>query len=255
VNESSVQYLTLLADCTAALERAAESLKFALEGMRRLGGVSRQTYLMQQAESVAAVAFDVCLLVNNRRFQNVVGLCRIGFESRIHVFAAMRVPEFAAQKYIAQIEGNIKELSRPGLGSGNIKTELERQKLLLDQMREDFGYAPERKWNLYEAARDAGLKADYEEHYSLLSKAAHNTPAGLASKDDLRIVVSSVLRLFHDAVETCSCLVFFRERDEDQAHPLTTKWAELADPVGDMTTEFGELSYRLNCLLKADFPE
>jgi hypothetical protein len=53
-------------------------------------------YIHQQAMSVASVALDVNLLVGHQQLQNVVGLCRIGFESRISVYAAMRVAPFPA---------------------------------------------------------------------------------------------------------------------------------------------------------------
>ena len=123
----------------------------------------------------------------------------------------------------------------------------------MDQMRKDFDGVRERKWKICEAADAAGLKPDYEQHYSLLSKAAHNTPTGLATKDDPRILVSSVLRLLHDTVETCGCLVFFRECDDNAPRPLTAKWAELVEPVIDLTSKYGRLSERLNKLFNEAF--
>ena len=78
----------------------------------------------------------------------MVGLCRIGFESRIHVYAAMRVPEFAAQKYLAQAKANVEEteeLIKSGLHSALFQKELEHQRRLLNQMRQDFGGVRERK--------------------------------------------------------------------------------------------------------------
>ena len=142
-----------------------------------------------------------------------------------------------------------------GIHSPDFRQELERQRKLLDNMRKDFGGVRERKWKMSEAADASGLKADFEQHYSVLSKAAHNTPSGLASKDDPRILVSSVLRLFHDTVEACACLVFFREHDGGATQPLTKNWAALVEPVSVLTSEFGELSKRLNKLLKEEFGE
>lgn len=255
-NDTADPYSALLAECNVALKRAGESLQLALNGVPPEDDVAQLAYVRQQAQSVASVALDVHLLVNHQRFQNVVGLCRIGFESRIHVYAAMKVPDFAAQKYLAQAKGNVdeaEELVANGSHSPAFKQELENQRRLLDQMRKDFGGVRERKWKICEAADAAGLKADYENHYSLLSKAAHNTPTGLASKDDPRVLVSSVLRLLHDTVETCACLVFFRERDASAAQPLTAKWAELVGPLKDLISEYGRLAERLDKLFNEEF--
>ena|ERR1700722_1385853 len=96
-NESSNPFASLLSECNEALKRAAESLQLALDGIPSVGEIAQLTYVRQQAQSVASVAQDVYLLVNHQRFQNVVGLCRIGFESRIHAYAAMRVPVRCAE--------------------------------------------------------------------------------------------------------------------------------------------------------------
>ena len=255
--ECNNPYSSLLVDCNDALKRSAEFLQLALDGVPPVErAYLRQYYLVQQAKSVASVAQDVHLLVKHERFQNVVGLCRLGFESRIHVYAAMKVPDFAAQKYLAQAKGNVQnaeEIVAGGFKSAEFKQELENQRNMVEQMRRDFSGVRERQWKISEAAVAAGLKADYDQHYDLLSKAAHNTPTGLASKDDRRIVASSVLRLFHDTVQTCACLVFFRERDDSKPQPMTENWLQLTGPVRDLTAEYGQLSERLNKLFKDEF--
>src|SRR5262245_29920359 len=93
------EYKSLLREGAGALKSAGELLTSAVENVPVADDFQR-SYIQQQAASVASVALDVCLLVSNQRFQNVVGLCRIGFESRTSIYAAMRIPEFAAQKYL-----------------------------------------------------------------------------------------------------------------------------------------------------------
>lgn len=244
-DQSNSPFSSLLVEVNATLKRAAESLKLALDGIPPVEDVAQLAYVRRQAQSVISVAHDVHLLVSHQRFQNVVGLCRIGFESRIHIYAAMRVPDFAAQKYLAQAKGNVdeaEEITKSGFHSATFQKELEEQRRLLSQMRQDFGGVRERKWKICEAAKAGGLMADYEAHYSLLSKAAHNTPTGLTAKDDPRILVSSVLRLLLDTVETCACLVFFRERDDGSPQPLTKNWEELIEPIENLQREYGKLA-------------
>jgi hypothetical protein len=72
------------------------------------------------------------------------------------------------------------------------------------------------------------------------------SPAGLAAKDDPRILVSSVLRLLHDTVETSACSVFIRERDDGSPQPLTKNWEELIEPIENLQSEYGKLAKRLD---------
>jgi hypothetical protein len=246
----------VLVEAGDALVRAADCVFLAQDGIPPANDVAQLVYVRQQAISVASVAQDVHLLLKHQRYQNVVGLCRIGFESRIHLFAAMRIPDFAAQKYLAQTKGNVdqlEELINDGVKSPDIQQELVNQKRLLDQMRQDFGGIKERKWKICEAAEAAGLKPDYEAHYSQLSKAAHNTPTGLASKDDNRILATSVLRLLLDTTEACGCLVFFREKDDQQAHPITRNWKSLIKPMETLRKEYRDLAVRLDERLRDEF--
>jgi hypothetical protein len=256
MNQAVNPYLQLLGNCTGVLKRAGEALQLALAGIPPIDDVAQLSYVRQQAQSVASVALDVHLLLSHERYQNVVGLCRIAFESRIHAYAAMRVPDFAAQKYLAQAKANVdeaEELVRRGVHSPEFTGELEAQRRLLANMRRDFGGISERKWKISEAADVAGLKDDYAKHYSLLSKAAHNTPTGIASKDDPRILVSSVLRLLYDTSETCACLVFFRQDDNTSPQPLTANWADLLAQVTNLTSEYGRMVTRLSALFEKEF--
>ena len=254
-NASENLWSSLLRETNEALKRAAEYLLLAEDGIPPVNDMTL-VYVRQQAHSVASVALDVQLLVSHQRFQNVAGLCRIGFESRIHLYAAMRVPEFAPQKYLAQAKGNVDELEeliRDGVNSPDFQQGLEKQRRLLNEMRQDYGGIRERKWKICEAADAGGLMADYEEHYSLLSKAAHNTPTGLAYKDDPRILVFTVLRLLHDTVEACACLVFFRQRGDCSSKPVTRNWKAVTEPILTLQNEYGNLAIRLNERLREEF--
>ena len=157
----------LLAETNECLKRAGEALTLGVEGMQ--SGGYRQTYLQQQATSVASVALDVNLLVSHGRFENVVGLCRIGFESRINLYAAMRVPEFVAQKYLAGAKGNVEQLEemvKDEPTSPLFQRELENHKNLLEDMRRDFKGIEEKPWCKFkDVVKAAGLMREYEAHY------------------------------------------------------------------------------------------
>lgn len=246
----------LLAQANECLKRAGESLNLAVEGMPPTGDI-QTNYIRQQAVSVASVVQDVNLLVSHGRFENVVGLCRIGFESRINLYAAMRVPEFAAQKYLAGAKGHVEELEemiRDGGTSALFQRELKKHKNLLADMRRDLGGIEEKPWCKFkEVVKAAGLMRDYEAHYPTMSKAVHNTLTGLAAKTDDRILIPSVLNLLRDAFETCAALVFFQTPGESRPRPLTTKWKELADRIPTFQDKYGNLVQRLNHLTNETF--
>lgn len=76
----------------------------------------------------------------------------------------------------------------------------------------------------------------------------HNTPTGLAAKDDYRILVSNVLNLLYDAIETCAALVFFQIPGESKPRPLTSRWEELVEPIAAFQSEYGNMKKKLSDL-------
>jgi hypothetical protein len=245
----------LFAEANQSLKRAGETLNLAVEGMQ--SGGYRHTYLQQQAASVASVALDVNLLVSHGQFENVVGLCRIGFESRINLYAAMRVQEFVAQKWLAGAKGNVEQLEemvKDEPTSPLFQSELENHKNLLEDMRRDFKGIEEKPWCKFkDVVKAAGLMREYEAHYPTMSKAVHNTLTGLSAKADDRILIRSVLNLLNDAIETCAALVFFPISGEQSLRPLTTRWKELAALIPTFQDEYGNLVQRLNHLTNETF--
>jgi len=256
--EPSNELRSLLAQANQALKLAGESLNLAVEGMPLFPDFQSQ-YIRQQALSVASVALDVHLLVDHERFQNVVGLCRIGFESRISIYAAMRVPDFAAQKYLAGAKGHVEELEeliRSGANSPSFQRELEHHRRLLEEMLRDMSGIQEKSWwKFQEVARAAGLMADYEAHYSMLSKATHNTPTGLAAKAAPQIVARFVLQLLNDAIQACAALVFFQMPNGKSPKPLTIHWKEMIPRIDSLQGEYGNLRSSLSQLFKEEFSE
>jgi hypothetical protein len=234
----------LLTQANECLNRAGEALNLAVEGMPPTGDFQRK-YIRQQAASVASVVLDVNLLVSHEHFENVVGLCRIGFESRINLYAAMQVPEFAAQKFLAGVKGNIEELEemiKGGAATPLSQRELVNHKKLLADMRCDLGGIEEKPWCKFkEVVKASGLTREYEAHYPTMSKAVHNTLTGLATKNDARILIYSVLNLLNDVVETCAALVFFQTPGERSPQPLTTRWKEVVDQIPIFQDECGSL--------------
>jgi len=234
--------------CDTILE-AGDCLLQAVDGVpAKAGQFAQLYYIREQARCVATVAMDVHLLVINHRLDNLVGLCRVAFESRISLYAAMRAPHFAAQKLLGQAQGNVREFEEVAKGApGNevFQQALADHRRLLQQMREDYAGVAERTWKIKEAARDAGLLDDYNDYYSILSKAAHNTPAGLAAKTDPHIIASSLLRLLHDTLETAAALVFFRERDDTAPQPVTQAWEALIPPLEALGERYRNLYSRL----------
>ena len=239
--------------------KAGECLLLAVDGVpAKAGQFAQLYYIREQARCVATVAMDVHLLVINHRLDNVLGLCRVAFESRINLYAAMRVPHFAAQKLLGQAQGNVREFEEVAKSAPSnevFQQALADHRRLLQQMREDYAGVTERTWKIKEAARDAGLLDDYNDHYSLLSKAAHNTPAGLAAKTDPHIVASSLLRLLHDTLETAAALVFFRERDDTTPQPVTQAWEASIPPMEALGERYRTMYSRLNEVMASVTPE
>jgi len=240
----------LIREACDALREAAECLLRAVDGIpAKADEVAQTYYIRQQARSIAAVAADVHLLITNSRLQNVVGLCRVAFESRIGIYAAMRVPDFAAQKLLAQAQGNVRELEEVAQDAANqevFQQALAHHRRFLQQVRQDYAGVTERTWKIREAAEAAGLQDGYNEHYSMLSKAAHNTPTGLAAKTDPHIVASSVLVLLHDTLQALAALMFFRERDDTRAQPITEAWKEMSPLLDSLLSRYGQMCSRMN---------
>jgi hypothetical protein len=249
---SNAQLYDLLLRVCSALKQAADSLQVAIEGMPADGeGSVQQFFAREQARSVASVAADVGLLVSHRHFQNVTGLCRVAFESRIQLYAAMRVPEFASQKFLAQFSESttvLEEMASAGDSSPAVQEELNHHRRLLKHWRETLRVPKERTWKIKEAAEAAGLLPDFQQFYSTLSKAAHSTLMGLTSKDHPLTLATSVLRLLHDTIEALASLVFFRQRDSDAPHPQTTHWLELIEPIAKLQGQYMELLRSLHSL-------
>ena len=238
---------SLLQEINGFLKLAAESLESAVTGMEGVGLSPELTYIPLQAKSVASVAMDVHLLIGLRRFQNILALSRIGFESRIQFDAALKIPDFVAQKYLTQFKGNIKELEELiewGVKIEDVREMLESNKRSLEEMRKAFVGVPERQWTFYEAAKASGLELDHKQFYSLLSKAAHVTPMGLVTKEEPLLLVSIALRLLRDTMETCASLVYFRDSPKAPARPMTTKWLELIEPLKRLQSAYPKLDQR-----------
>jgi tetratricopeptide (TPR) repeat protein len=248
----------LISEACGALLKAGECLLQAVDAVpAKASRFAQLYYVRDQARCVATVAIDVHLLVVNHRLDNVVGLCRVAFESRINLYAAMRVPHFAAQKLLGQAQGNVREFEEVAKGAPSnevFQQALADHRRLLQQMREDYAGVAERTWKIKEAARDAGLLDDYNDHYSILSKAAHNTPAGLAAKTDPH-TASSLLRLLHDTLETAAALVFFREGENATPQPVTQAWEELIQPLETLREQYTAMFSRLDVVLANFTPE
>lgn len=253
--ETDTQFAMLLNQSIEVLTRAADALNVAISGMPAPNGF-QALYLRQQALSVASVALDVELLVTHRRNENVIGLCRIAFEARINLCAAIKLPEFAVQKYMAGAKGHVEELEelvKTGRNSDVFVEELKHHQQLLKDLRQDCpGMKEKAWWKFDEVAKAAGMMADYEAHYSTLSKATHGTWTGLLVKADNSVLAASVLRLLFDTIETCAALVFFPSQ-EGTPKPTTARWKELVDPLAAFQSEYGDLAKQLNQLLNETF--
>lgn len=191
-----------------------------------------QWYLRTQIGAIVSVALDVVLLLQHGRQENILVLCRIGFESRIRFEAAIRVKEFAVQKLLSETAGNCHELERlitQFPSDPDLARQLDQQRKILERMRADWSEVKERGWTLKEAADAAGLTDDYKDHYALLSRGAHNSPSGVSSKCDPRILVMAVLQLIMDIIEAADSIVVFKI--DDKTLPLTSNWQALLGPL------------------------
>jgi hypothetical protein len=159
------------------LEKAGGLLAIAEQGMPPGEEVAQVWYVRGLMRAMVAAAQDLVLLVRNDRYQNVICLCRVGFESRINLGAAIRVRDFAAQKLLGDTLENcraLEELLKQDPGDVRPAAELKNQEELLRTNRANWGPVKERCWKYKEAAHEAGLDDEYRDHYPLLSRGAHN---------------------------------------------------------------------------------
>jgi hypothetical protein len=228
---------SLTAQVAAELPVAAQHLKNACNGICRQIDPEADYYMCQQLDCIANVAIDASLLADHSRFHNLSALCRLAFEARIHFLSAIEIKNYVPRKFIDNTREHIDTLkemvAEPKLATF-AREELQRHETYLKSLLAKFNDIPDRKWNVKEAAEEVGLLFEYEERYSILSAAIHNTPTGILTKDAPYIVAFSIVHLFSDVVEVIEFTVAPLSNSGTQGC-LSGAWNGLVAPLAEMT--------------------
>lgn len=248
--ENSQPWIGLLGAVQPLLRQAPKIVLMTEEGLPLDSSVVPYFMLRGHLKSIASVVADVSLLLEHGQYGNLIGLARIAFESRVHVFATLANPEYAAEKVLNEVEQGIKDIDGMLANDEGIDPQfarlLQEERAHLVRIRANFEGTRNRKWTIKEAADAAGLGVAYAERYSLLSQAAHCTPNGLASKDDIRLIALSMIRLLDDVIAVVGSLLFCLDRATGERRPAVLNWKDILPSLEELHTRYAELHQQAN---------
>lgn len=229
--DNSQPWIGLLGAVQPLLRQAPKIVLMTEAGLPLDSSVVPYFMLRGHLKSIASVVADVSLLLEHEQYANLIGLARIAFESRVHVFATLANPEYAAEKLLNEAEQGIKAIDGMLANDKGIDPQFEGQlreeRAHLVSIRANFEGTRNRIWKIKEAADIAGLGAVYAQRYPLLSMAAHCTLKGLASKDDIRLIALSMIPLVGDVIAVVGSLLFCLDWATGERRPAVLNWKEI----------------------------
>lgn len=145
-------------------------------------------------------------------------------ESLFRIVAAIKRPEFAAEKLIAELDDEVERIQKWVAvdDSNDFQVEMgETAKLLTEyaqQLRREHSVTTRNRWNVFQTAKVADLDWQYAREYFLYSKYVHSTISGIISQEYqigrghvLQTVISVILSAVGHAVQGV-------QTDTPQAH-------------------------------------
>jgi hypothetical protein len=141
----------------------------------------RSAFVYRHARNVLDIGTDVRLLYSIKRYTTAQIAIRSMIESMFCVAAAVKLPEFAAEKIIAEWETFAEKVSK--IDKVEWSAELIKTKDLLlkmaDDMRKECAVSSKNKWSVYDIARVANLQHHYATDYLTLSNHVHAASGAL----------------------------------------------------------------------------
>lgn len=149
----------------------------------------RSAFIYRHTRNISDLGDDVLALEIQGRTSAARIVVRPMIESLFRIVAALKKPNFAAEKVLAEIEDEVERIQNWTQvdRSHEFQREMsETLQLLIDyaqRLRQAHNVISRNRWNVFETARAAELDWHYARDYFLYSKYVHSTVSGIISQE------------------------------------------------------------------------
>jgi hypothetical protein len=149
----------------------------------------RAAFIYRHDRNISDLGADVLALELDNRTSAARIVVRPMLESLFSLTAAVKIPSFAAEKTVAEIEDEIERIQKLIAfdGSPDPHQDLSETVQLLQKetrrLRDDFNITTKNTWNVWATAKAADLSSIYVRHYFLHSKYVHATVSGIIGQE------------------------------------------------------------------------
>lgn len=146
-------------------------------------GDLRQAFIYRHAQTILRLSEDVFHLEAEQRCYSSAIVVRAMLESLFNLAAAVKCPEFAAQKVIWEAEDEVKRIKK-WMGDDGLKDTVETLENFAQSLRRDHRVTSISNWNTFKCAEAAALDEHYRGAYFLFSKNAHGNTSGMLGAEN-----------------------------------------------------------------------
>ena len=182
-----------LAQLRAEIDLLYRSLQAAFDAQDPNDVVFREVFIYRHARNISDLAEDCLLLAHSDRWAGAAILVRCITESLFSLAAAFDVPEFAAQKVVAETDYEVRKLAEWEVGT-DAKEQKSWSAMLGDLkafkrlLRQKYGAKGDNQWTVIDTAKAAKLEEEYAQTYFLYSRHVHATFYGVALQEKVMTV-------------------------------------------------------------------
>ena len=149
-------------------------------------GDPRSAFIYRHARNISDLGEDFLHLEAEGRTSAARIVVRPMIESLFRLAAAIKNPEFAAQKMVAELRDEVAKIKKWSLEDpqfGCMDDIIQGLTGLAETIKATTGLSTERNWTVYETAVTADLGQHYSREYFILSKYTHSTISGIVSQE------------------------------------------------------------------------
>jgi hypothetical protein len=149
----------------------------------------RSAFVYRHTRNISDLGKDVLALDAEHRTSAARIIVRPMIESLFRVVAAVKRPNFAKEKFVAELEEeaehirNWTEVDRTSDFKSSMSGTLQALADYATQLRREHNITSQNRWNVFDTAREAGLDWQYARDYFLYSKYVHCTISGIISQE------------------------------------------------------------------------
>jgi hypothetical protein len=184
-----------------------ELTKQSLALLRRILGQARDripqedprwTFIFRHGRNICELGDDVLALEAQNRSRASRILVRPMLESLFNFAAAINNRDFAAEKYVAELEDQTERLKKwiAQDQPGTFEAEIDEAEHRARETRHEYSIQTQNKWSVFCTAKEAGLAFHYGRTYAVLSQHIHSANSGLITTElelNRELVLKSVI--------------------------------------------------------------